>query len=125
VKEAYLLDSVILIDHLRGVAPATRWLKKLREGEAVLSAITRAEVLCGGTEEEASAAFMLCGQFKCLPLTADDATKAAELRKENGWRLPDAFQAAAAIRNGLKLVTRDIRAFGAEKHAFILIPYSL
>ena len=31
---AYLLDSAILIDHLRGVAKATVWLQRLHEGEA-------------------------------------------------------------------------------------------
>ncbi len=78
VKAAYLLDSVILIDHLRGLAAATKWLGGLEEGEAVLSAITRAEVLCGGTEKEAQAARDLCDKFDCLPLTKDDATLAAE-----------------------------------------------
>lgn len=125
MKPVYLLDSVILIDHLRGLEPATTWLGKLREGEAVLSVITRAEVLSGGTEDEQAAAFELCGQFECLALTAGDATKAAEMRRENGWRLPDAFQAACAVRNGLKLVTRDARAFDPKAHAFVLIPYSL
>lgn len=125
MKPVFLLDSVILIDHLRGLEPATTWLGKLREGEAVLSVITRAEVLSGGTEDEQAAAFELCGQFECLPLTADDATKAAEMRRENGWRLPDAFQAACAVRNGLKLVTRDARAFDPKTHGFVLYPYRL
>lgn len=125
VKPAYLLDSIILIDHLRGVDRATKWLKDLDEGEAVLSAITRAEVLCGGTDEESLAAYELCEHFDCLPLTKDDATKAAVLKKENGWKLPDAFQAAAAIRNGLRLVTRDARDFDQKKHPFVLIPYRL
>jgi predicted nucleic acid-binding protein len=125
VRPVYLLDSVILIDHLRGIGPATKWLKKLREGEAVLSVITRAEVLSGGTADEQAAAHELCAQFACLPLTESDATKAAELRRKHGWRLPDAFRASCAIRNGVKLVTRDARAFDAKKHPFVLIPYSL
>lgn len=123
MKPAYLLDSTILIDHLRGTREATKWLERLREGEAVISVITRAEVLCGGTEEEALAGYELCEQFECLPVTKDIATKAAELRRRNGWKLPDAFQAAAATGNGLKLVTRNTRDFDARKHAFVLIPY--
>ena len=87
--------------------------------------ITRAEVLCGGTEDEALAAYELCEQFECLPLTKDVATRAAELRKRNGWKLPDALQAAAALRNGLKLVTRNSRDFDEKRHPFILIPYRL
>ena len=125
MKPAYLLDSVILIDHLRGIEAATRWLEKLRDGEAVLSVITRAEVLSGGMEEEAMGALELCDQFECLALTKDDATSAAALRRKHGWKLPDAFQAAVALRADLKLVTRDFRGFGGPKHPFVLIPYTV
>ena len=125
MKSAYLLDSVILIDHLRGIEAATKWLGKLRDGEAVLSVITRAEVLSGGTEEEAIGALELCDEFECLPLTRDDATSAAALGRKHGWKIPDAFQAAVALRTDLKLVTRDYRGFGGPKHPFVLIPYTI
>ena len=125
MKPAYLLDSTVLIDHLRGIDAATRWLLKLREGEAVVSVITRAEVLCGGTDEESLAAYELCEQFECLPLTKDNATRAAELRRTNGWKLPDALQAAAALGGDLRLVTRDSRDFDEKKFPFICIPYRL
>lgn len=121
----YLLDSVILIDHLRGLAAATRWLGALDEGEAVISVITRAEVLSGGTADEAAAARELCDGFACLPLTAEDASDAAEMRRKRGWKPPDAFQAAAARRHGLKLVTRDARGFCEKKNGFVVIPYRL
>jgi len=125
VKAAYLLDSVILIDHLRGVAAATNWLAGLEEGEAVLSVITRAEVLCGGNENEALAASELCDKFECLPLTKEDATLAAEMRRKERWKLPDAFQAAVAKRHGLRLVTRDLRGFDERRAPFVLVPYRL
>jgi len=125
MKSAYLLDSVILIDHLRGIEAATKWLGKLRDGEAVLTVITRAEVLSGGTEEEAIGALELCDEFECLPLTRDDATSAAALGRKHGWKIPDAFQAAVALRTDLKLVTRDYRGFGGPKHPFVLIPYTI
>jgi hypothetical protein len=60
VKPAFILDSAILIDHLRGLGPATKWLSGLRPGEAVISVITRAEVMSGGTTEESASAFDLC-----------------------------------------------------------------
>jgi hypothetical protein len=123
LKPVYLLDSVILIDHLRGSEQAVAWMDKLGEGQAVISAITRAEVLSGGSAEEARPARELCDKFECLPLTEDDATSAADLRRTNGWKLPDAFQAAVAKKHGLKLVTRDARGFDEKKHAFVLIPY--
>ena len=125
MKAAFLLDSVVLIDHLRGLDAATGWLGRLEEGEAVLSAITRGEVLCGGSEKEIQAAHDLCDRFECLPLTKDDATLAAELRRTKRWKLPDAFQAAVARRHGLKLVTRDLRGFDEREHPFVLVPYRL
>jgi predicted nucleic acid-binding protein len=125
LKPACLLDSVILIDHLRGVLPAVAWMNKLGEGEAVISVVTRTEVLSGGSAEEARPARELCDKFECLPLTKDDATSAADLRRTNGWKLPDAFQAAVALRHGLRLVTRNARDFDEKKHAFVLIPYRL
>lgn len=63
MKPAYLLDSTVLIDHLRGIEEATNWIRTLRDGEAVISVITLAEVLCGGTEDETLAAYELCEQF--------------------------------------------------------------
>jgi predicted nucleic acid-binding protein len=125
MRALYLLDSAVLIDHLRGIDPATDWLRGLKEGEAVISVITRAEVLAGGVPEEAVAAFELCEQFACLPLMKETADYAADLRRANGWKLPDAFQAALAIDHGLKLVTRNSKDFSDKKHAFALIPYKL
>jgi predicted nucleic acid-binding protein len=123
VKAVYLLDSVILIDHLRGLEAAVKWLSKIREGEAVVSVITRAEVLSGGSGEEAQAARELCDKFECLPLTKDDASVAADLRRQNRWKLPDALQAALAKRHRLLLVTRDARGFNERRHPFVLCPY--
>jgi predicted nucleic acid-binding protein len=123
VKPKFLLDSVILIDHLRGIEPATGWLDRLEEGEAVISVVTRAEVLSGGSEEEADSARKICDKFECVSLTKDDATVAAGLRRENGWKLPDALQAALARRMDIKLVTRDARGFGDKKHSLAFCPY--
>jgi len=125
VKPAYLLDSAILIDHLRGVAAATKWLGRLREGEAVISVITRAEVLAGGSDDEWAAAFALCEQFDCLPLTGLIADRAGELRRAHRWRLPDAFQAALAMDEGLRLVTRNSRDFDEKEHPFVFVPYHI
>lgn len=125
MNAVYLVDSVVLIDHLRGIAVATRWLRGLRDGEGVISAVTRAETQCAGTREELAAAFDLCGQFECLALTEDTADRAAVLRRKHGWKLPDAFQAALAIGHGLRLVTRNTRDFPPDRHSFVLIPYEL
>ena len=125
MRPVYLLDSAVLIDHLRGVVSATKWLERLRPGEAVISVITRAEVLSGGTMEENAAAYDLCEQITCLPLTKDSADRAAELRRIRRAKLPDAFQAALAIEHDLKLVTRNVKDFSIDQDPFVSIPYKL
>jgi predicted nucleic acid-binding protein len=125
MRPAYLIDTAILIDHLRGIALSTTWLQSLHEGEAVISVITRAEVLAGGDSSEMAAAFDLCEHFACLPLAKETADHAAELRRKNKWELPEAFQAALALEHGLRFVTRNSRDFNPQKHPFALIPYRL
>ncbi len=125
MKPDYLLDSVILIDHLNGVAQATRYLDRLKDGAAVISAITRAEVLTGATPDTAYILKSFLDQFECLPLTAVIADSAALLRQKNKWKLPDAFQAAIALNHELKFVTRNTKDFDRKKYAFVQIPYVL
>ena len=102
----YLIDSTILIDHLNGVGPATEWLAQLDEDEAVISVITRAEVLVKASEkwEEVSA---LLDEYNCLPISPNDADIAAGLRNRHSIKLPDAFQAALAKNKEIIFVTRD------------------
>ena len=125
MKATFLLDSAILIDHLRGVPEAHRWLSGLQEGMAAISVITRAEVLSIGDPTALAAAAALCGQFACLPITAEVADKAAEMRRQFRWKLPDAFQAALAREQRLQLVTRNSKDFNGKTHPFVHIPYRL
>ena len=67
----------------------------------------------------------LLDQFALLPLDKEAADKAAELRREYGWKLPDAFQAALALNRGLKLITRYTKDFNPKKHAFVMLSYNL
>jgi hypothetical protein len=41
------------------------------------------------------------------------------------WKLPDAFQASIAQRNGWRLVTRNSKDFNPSSHDFVLIPYKV
>lgn len=90
-----LLDSVILIDHFNGIAEATAYLRQVRD-EASISVITRAEVLTGFEAVDRQRAAMLLDRFPLFDLTKPIADLAADLRCEQGWKLPDAFQAALA-----------------------------
>lgn len=120
----WLLDSVILIDHFNGVKLASRFIADEHRGIA-LSPITRAEVLAGFDEENRSLAVELLDEFPTLPITAAEGDLAASLRRSEGWRLPDALQAAVAKLNRLGLVTRDLRDFPPERHKFVKVPYAI
>lgn len=119
-----LLDSVILIDHFNGISEATRYLSGCG-GEAAISVITRAEVLAGFDRPAARKAQRLLDAFPTLGIDQTAADLAATLRRQHGWKLPDAFQAAIAQQYGLRLVTRNLRDFPPKRFAFVFVPYSV
>lgn len=119
-----LLDSVILIDHFNGVDAATAFLSEV-EGVAAISAITRAEVLTGFEPADEVLAAKLLDRFRLLAIDADVADLAARLRREHGWKLPDAFQAATARHHDLALATRNTRDFPPDRYEFVCVPYRL
>jgi len=119
-----LVDSVIIIDHLNGVEAASEFLRSVGPG-AHISAITRAEVLTGLDGEVRSAAARMLDLFVFVSIGREIADLAAELRRQHRWKLPDAFQAAAATHLGLKLATRNTDDFNPRRHKFVLVPYRL
>lgn len=120
----YLLDSMVLIDHLNGIRPATEWLAGLKPDEAVISVITRAEVLVkAGDKWEEVTAFL--DEFECLPLGPDEADMAAALSNKHHVKLPDAFQALLAKTQELTLITRDSSDFKKIKDLNVKIPYKI
>jgi predicted nucleic acid-binding protein len=116
-----LLDSVIVIDHLNGIAAAGAYLASLRG--ASISVITRTEVLAGTTEQHAESVSRLLDNFPVLPIDRNVADFAATLRRTHRWGLPDAFQAALAQTHKLRLATRNTRDFQPSKHPWVIVPY--
>ena len=92
-----LLDSVILIDHLRGISQATGYLRSVR-GEAAISVITRAEVLAGVSSPDYDQVVQLLDSYSNLAIDAAIATLAAELRRQHKWKLPFSGRASHARR---------------------------
>ena len=119
-----LLDSVILIDHFNGIPAASTYLAA-NKGEAAISVITRAEVLTGFDAQPAALATQLLDAFPTLPIDTTVADLAAILRRQHGWKLPDALQAALAQHYGLQLVTRNSKDFPPTRFEFVLVPYQL
>lgn len=120
----YLLDSVIVIDHLNGQPAATQFLAD-HATQSAISVITRSEVLAGCDERNEVMVVTLLDHFQCLPVSVEIADLAARLRRSEQWKLPDAIQAAVAIGHGLTLVTRNIRDFKPGAQPEVLIPYQL
>jgi predicted nucleic acid-binding protein len=119
-----LLDSVIIIDHLNGIAQATGFLA-LNRHKAAISAITRVEVLSGVPEEDQPSCTSLLDHFLTLSIDRETADTAAALRRRHRLKVPDALQAALALQHGLQLITRDVRDLGPERFAFVAVPYAI
>ncbi|MFH1350893.1 MAG: PIN domain-containing protein [Pseudomonadota bacterium] len=118
-----LIDSVILIDHLNGLPKANHYIARLNPAETAISVITRAEILVGVEQMEETLVKAFLNQYMLLGIDKGIADQAASLRREHGWKLPDAFQAALCYTHSIKLVTRDKKDFDPKKHHFVEIPY--
>ena len=118
----YLLDSVIVIDHLSGIKAATEFLASHAK-TCSISVITYAEVLAGVSTETSEPVIELLSLFPALPITLDIADSAARLRRSERWKLPDALQAAVAMHHGLTLVTRNTKDFHDGATLRVVVPY--
>lgn len=118
-----LLDSVILIDHLNGIEPATAYIGSVKS--PAISVVTRAEVLSGPALTDAGLIAEWLDRFELLAIDRKVADTAANLRRRYRWALPDAFQAALAQIHGRKLATRNTRDFPPHRHSFVVVPYSI
>jgi predicted nucleic acid-binding protein len=128
-QETLLLDTCVLIDHLRGHEPAKAWLTEeaaKRDARFIYSVITLTELLSGlsgpsgssgrnadGRQKEAILA--LLSLMDPIPVSVGIAARAAdyvrEWGKSRGVAVPDALIAATAEDVGAVLVTRDATHF--------------
>lgn len=120
-----LLDTCILIDHLRDHPPAIDYVQSL-PAEPLISAVTVAEVYVGiRNRAEARRLEMLVELFVVLAVDADIARRGGGLRRRfarsHGTGLLDALIAATAQVHGTRLVTRNARHFPMLED--ILVPY--
>ncbi len=122
VTTPVLFDTCILIDYLRGVAPARAECE--RHADRAISIITWMEVLAGAdaASEDDIRSFLL--NFHPLPLVQGVAERAVAIRRSRRIKLPDAIIQATSESDGRLLVTRNARDFPAGT-AGVRIPYTL
>jgi predicted nucleic acid-binding protein len=118
-----LFDTNILIDHLNGIAKATKEIR--RSGQAAISVITWIEVMTGAaTAEEETLLKSFLANFESLPLTDAVAERAALNRREKRLKMPDAIILATAELAGRELVTRNVKDFPAGMRG-VRVPYKV
>jgi predicted nucleic acid-binding protein len=111
---AYLLDTGILIRHLRGRKGAVRLLRDLGSRDRLaISAVTRAEIRAGMRGGEDRATQRLLARLGTVPVDQEIADRAGALlqRAHNQNRtlhLIDALIAATAAQHGMTLLTLNL-----------------
>jgi predicted nucleic acid-binding protein len=113
-----LVDTDVLIWHLRGYPQATRRLDEL--GTLTLSAISWLEVLQGmrNKAELVAVKKMLAHRAATLlPVSETITQRAIELMEaitlSHGLQMGDALIAATALDHGLPVLTANVKHFGA------------
>lgn len=123
-----LIDTDILIDHLRGQEKAKEYLKGIESGnvKGVISVITEAELAAGKSTRDMLIRMKVRRLVKILEkvvVTSEIAWKAGELKRDYNCRLMDALIAATALNLDLKLVTRNIKHYETITGLEIEEPY--
>ncbi len=130
VSHRYVLDSDILIDHLRGEQAAWDFVDSLLlEGaEVCFSVISEAEIFSNVRPGEEVPIEALLGSLIRLPVDMAVAREAGRYRQQfrasHGLLLPDALIAATAYVYRATLVTRNIRHYPMQDIQ-VLVPYRI
>jgi hypothetical protein len=111
-----VLDSDILIDHLRGFKPAKDIMIKVgkREIAAFVSSITEAELLSGAECRDLRKRNLVVGTIKLftkVPVDNKISQKAGEFRRRYGVPLLDGIVGATAFYKKAELWTRNVEHF--------------
>lgn len=113
-----LVDSDVLIAHLRGVGQATEWLQRARResGPLAVSVVSIAEIAGGMRSSERSAVWRLLDSFRSEDVSNLVARRAGELmrthrRSHAAIGLGDYLIAATADLAGLDLATLNVRHY--------------
>jgi predicted nucleic acid-binding protein len=112
-----LVDSDVLIAHLRGTPAARDWLVEARRRDQLaISVVTTAEIVGGMRSAERREVWRLLSAFKVEPATEIVGRRAGDMMRRYrashaGIGLGDYLIAATADVKGLELATLNVRHF--------------
>lgn len=115
VARPILVDSDIVIDHLRGV-------RKLPPPPLAYSVITRCELFAG--RDDPSRLRQVLSPLHEIPIDQEIAERGGVLRRDVQVPTPDALIAATALVHELPLMTRNRRHFERVRGLSLLAPDS-
>ena len=123
-----LFDTNILVDHLRGFAPATLLVSKVQSGQILgyVSTITEAELFAGNdaeSKEKQTKLRFLIELFQKVDVNSIIARGAGEFVRKYKIEMPDAIIAATALTLKCKLLTRNLSDFNHIKEITVEDPY--
>lgn len=119
---AALLDSNILVDHLKGYPQATAEIE--RYPTPAISIVTWIEVMVGVGEDSSERTRQFLDRFTIIGLTDTVAEGAVRLRRSHRLKFPDAVIWAAAQTTGRLLITRNTKDFPVDDPG-VRAPYRL
>lgn len=119
---AVVLDSNILVDHLKGYPQATSEIE--RYPSPAISIVTWIEVMVGVAEDSSERTRQFLNRFTVIGLSDAIAERAVTLRRTHRLRFPDAIIWATAQTTGRLLVTRNSRDFPDDDPG-VRAPYRL
>jgi len=120
-----LIDTTILVAHLRGREDARRYLKSI-EGAKSVSVVSRAELFAGvSDEEDQQEVETLLSVFRAYEVTALIAERGGFFKRDyqpsHGTGIADALIAATADVRNERLVTLNEKHFPMLED--IIVPY--
>jgi predicted nucleic acid-binding protein len=113
----FLVDTDVLINHLRGHAATRNWLERARaDGPLAVSVVTVAELTGGMRTGERKDVWRLLSAFQAVGVSELVARRAGEFmrayrRGHSGIALGDYLIAATAAELGADLATMNVKHF--------------
>ncbi len=127
--EQIILDSDILIDHLRRYPPAGRYLEELKQQYSLaLSVFTVFEIQVGTRPHQEEALNVLLQGFDLLattPAIARQAGRYYQLHQASGMDEGDAIIAATAVHHHARLISGNAKHYPMQDLSLTVPPYRL